>query len=140
MEKFSYEANGYNRREVNQFVGTVIVETEAIIDRVKQQEKTIDALHNEIERHKEFENNLRGALRELERRKEGTFSEEAILSNAKEDASVILQDALDRAGEIERQRVRIEKNMEVFKKKLRLLVEEQLEIADNIEKIELVDE
>ena len=140
MEKFSYEANGYNRREVNQFVGTVIVETEAIIDRVKQQEKTIDALHNEIERHKEFENNLRGALRELERRKEGTFSEEAILSNAKEDASVILQDALDRAGEIERQRVRIEKNMEVFKKKLRLLVEEQLEIADNVEKIELVDE
>ena len=27
MEKFSYEANGYNRQEVNQFVSDVIVQT-----------------------------------------------------------------------------------------------------------------
>ena len=28
MEKFSYEANGYNRGEVNQFISDVITETE----------------------------------------------------------------------------------------------------------------
>ena len=28
MEKFSYEANGYNRQEVNQFVSDVIAQTE----------------------------------------------------------------------------------------------------------------
>ena len=31
MEKFSYEANGYNRSEVNKFVEEVITQTEGII-------------------------------------------------------------------------------------------------------------
>ena len=31
MEKFSYEANGYNRNQVNQFVEEVITQTEGII-------------------------------------------------------------------------------------------------------------
>ena len=35
MEKFSYEANGYNRGEVNNFVKEVIKETEDIINKVK---------------------------------------------------------------------------------------------------------
>ena len=30
MEKFSYEENGYNRKEVNHFIGEVIENTEAI--------------------------------------------------------------------------------------------------------------
>ncbi len=31
MDKFNYEANGYNRAEVNKFVTDVIKETEGII-------------------------------------------------------------------------------------------------------------
>ena len=31
MDKFSYETNGYNREEVNQFVGDVIKQTEGIV-------------------------------------------------------------------------------------------------------------
>ena len=34
MEKFSYEANGYNRGEVNNFVKEVIKETEDIINKL----------------------------------------------------------------------------------------------------------
>ena len=37
MEKFSYEANGYNRREVNQFISDVISQTEGIIKKCKMQ-------------------------------------------------------------------------------------------------------
>ena len=33
MEKFSYEANGYNRGEVNQFIRDVITQTEGIVSR-----------------------------------------------------------------------------------------------------------
>ena len=35
MEKFSYETNGYNRNEVNQFISDVIRETENIIAKVR---------------------------------------------------------------------------------------------------------
>ena len=41
MDKFSYEANGYNRDEVNQFVNDVIKETEDIVKRVESQRDEI---------------------------------------------------------------------------------------------------
>ena len=48
MDKFSYEANGYNRKEVNQFIGDVIVQTESIIERVKSQNTEIEKYTNAI--------------------------------------------------------------------------------------------
>ena len=36
MEKFSYETNGYNRREVNNFVNEVITQTEGIVKKCKE--------------------------------------------------------------------------------------------------------
>ena len=53
MEKFSYEANGYNRSEVNEFVKEVIKETEGIITRVKRQNEEIIELKKQL---KHYEN------------------------------------------------------------------------------------
>ena len=44
MDKFSYEENGYNREEVNKFIDNVIVQTEAVINRVKSQQDEIKSL------------------------------------------------------------------------------------------------
>ena len=49
MEKFSYEANGYNRKEVNQFISDVIVQTEGIITRCKSQSAEIEKLRADLE-------------------------------------------------------------------------------------------
>ena len=48
MEKFSYEANGYNRNQVNQFVEEVITQTEGIIKRCKEQKNEIENLRQEL--------------------------------------------------------------------------------------------
>ena len=48
MEKFSYETNGYNRSEVNQFISDVIKETESIISRVKKQSTEIEDLNCQV--------------------------------------------------------------------------------------------
>ena len=63
MEKFSYETNGYNRNEVNQFISDVIRETEAIITRVKKQSTEIEELKKELEHYKSLENTLKVLLR-----------------------------------------------------------------------------
>ena len=52
MEKFSYEANGYNRNEVNQFIIDVIKETEGIMTKVKSQNNEISSLKRELEHYK----------------------------------------------------------------------------------------
>ena len=58
MEKFSYEANGYNRNEVNQFIGDVITQTEGIITRCKNQTMEIERLKAELEHYKTLEDTL----------------------------------------------------------------------------------
>ena len=49
MEKFSYEANGYNRVEVNQFVSDVIKQTEGIITKCREQRENINNLKSELD-------------------------------------------------------------------------------------------
>ena len=58
MDKFSYEANGYNRDEVNQFVNDVIKETEDIVKRVESQRDEIIYLKKELAHYKELEDTL----------------------------------------------------------------------------------
>ena len=48
MDKFNYEANGYNKAEVNKFVTDVIKETEGIIRKCKEQKKEIEVLKDKL--------------------------------------------------------------------------------------------
>lgn len=131
MEKFSYEANGYNRSEVNQFIDDVITQTEDIVSRCQKQRDEIEKLKLELEHYKNMED-ITNDLKRVAR-------EEAveIIITAKENASRIVNEALIRANKIENSSSLLEKNMEVFKKKLRLIVEQQLKIVDEIEVLEL---
>ena len=47
MDKFHYEANGYNRSEVNAFIERVIRETEGIINKCQEQKDEIKDLIEE---------------------------------------------------------------------------------------------
>ena len=48
VEKFSRSANGYDVEQVNKFVDDVIVQTEAVINRVRSQQDEIKNLKKEI--------------------------------------------------------------------------------------------
>ena len=58
MEKFNYEPNGYNRKEVNQFISDVIDQTSGIVkkyteqkEKIHQQEAEISKLREEVEHY-----------------------------------------------------------------------------------------
>ena len=114
MKKFGYEENGYNREEVNQFITEVLSETDAIATRYKEQEKQIQSLKSELNHYQE----LQSTIKEVVVREES----EQIIREAKQDASEIINDALKQAEEVERQRRLLERNMELFKKKLKLII------------------
>ena len=97
MEKFSYETNGYNRNEVNQFISDVITQTEGIVTRCKQQHKEIESLKAELEHYKMLEDTLKVAIIKAEEtgdnikrvaREEG----EMIVTDAKHNASRIVNE------------------------------------------------
>ena len=142
MEKFSYEANGYNRSEVNQFVGDVIRETEGIITRVKKQNKEIEELKKELEHYKELEDTLKSAIMKAEEtgdniKRMAREESEMIITDAKHNASRIVNEALLKAEKIENNTDLLERNMRIFKRKLKAIVEQQMSIVEEIEVLEL---
>ena len=141
MERFSYEENGYNRKEVNKFIDEVILNTEEIINTCKEQKEEIKRLQEELENYKnnntkdvtykydlETANNIRRSA--LEDAKE-------IINTAKSNASVIVNDALIKSSELELKSHKIEQNIKVFKTKLDVLMKQQQAIVDELEVINI---
>ena len=60
-----------------------------------------------------------------------------IVEEAKSNANSIVHEALIRAEKVEQERILLEKNMRVYKERVKSLLEAQLKIADDLDKIEL---
>lgn len=142
MEKFSYETNGYNRDEVNKFLGDIINQTEGIINKCRSQSEEIEKLKFELEYYKSIESRLRESILKAEKtsdniREVARNERDTIINEAKENASIIVNEALLRAQKIENETQILEHNMKIFKDKLKLLVQQQMDIVEEIEILEL---
>lgn len=142
MEKFSYEANGYNRREVNQFISDVIDQTEGIITKCRAQSTELERLRGELEHYKTLEDTLKVAIIKAEEtgdniKKMAREESQVIIGDAKNNASRIVNEALLRAEKIEQRADLLENNMKIFKRKLKLIMEQQMAVVEEIEVLEL---
>lgn len=142
MEKFSYETNGYNRDEVNKFINDVIVQTENIVSRCKRQRDEIESLKKELEHYRNLEKSLNMAILKAEEtgdniKRMARNEAEMIIGDAKGNASRIVNESLLRAEKIENRADVLERNLKIFKRKLRIIVEQQMAVVDEIEVLEL---
>lgn len=145
MDKFSYEENGYDRKEVNQFVSSVIEETEVLLERVKKQNAEITYLKEELSKYKNSDklltNTIIKADEEGEKLKKIARDEsEVIIKDAKQNASRIINEALLKAEKVENHTELLIKNAKIFKTKLKMAMQEQQAVIDEIDKIELDSE
>ena len=142
MDKFHYEANGYNRSEVNAFIERVISETEGIINKCQEQKDEIKDLKDKLENYKILEDSINKSIVNAEKTSDNIkrlAREEAnvIVSDAKNNASRIVNDALIRSERIEQQADVLERNIKIFKRKLKIIVEQQLAVVEEIEVLDL---
>ena len=142
MDKFHYEANGYNRSEVNAFIERVISETEGIINKCQEQKDEIKDLKDKLESYKLLEDSINKSIVNAEKTSDNIkrlAREEAnvIVSDAKNNASRIVNDALIRSERIEQQADVLERNIKIFKRKLKIIVEQQLAVVEEIEVLDL---
>ncbi|CCY78965.1 cell-division initiation protein DivIVA [Mycoplasma sp. CAG:877] len=142
MEKFSYETNGYNRDEVNKFINDVIVQTENIVSRCRKQRDEIESLKKELEHYRNLEKSLNMAILKAEEtgdniKRMARNEAEMIIGDAKGNASRIVNESLLRAEKIENRADILERNLKIFKRKLRIIVEQQMAVVDEIEVLEL---
>lgn len=142
MDKFTITEKGYSVSEVNEFIDNVITQTESMLEKMKKQQRDVIYLQKQIESYKKMENELKSALVRAEHSKEdiekrALEQKNTIIDDAKKNASRIVNDALLRAEKIELKTETLERNMKIFKKKLRLVVEQQLAVIDEIEELKI---
>ena len=144
MEKFSTSKDGYNKEEVNKFVNDVVTEVESMLDKMKQKDKEISELTKSLEKYDNLELVLNKTILMAEdssNQMKKLAREEAdnLINDAKKNASRIVNEALMQAEKTELESIRLKRNIITFKKKLKVLLEQQIDLADEIDKIDLDD-
>lgn len=157
MEKFSRTLHGYNPEEVNSFLDEVINQVEKLIESNRQKNEEILLLKSQIKNAKTSDEILKKAQKfdELEAtlnkaivmaentgehiRRVAKQERDLMLEEAKKNASVIINDALVRSEKIEYQASLLRKNIIMFKRKLKINLEEQLKLVDDIEVIDEIE-
>lgn len=142
MEKFNAEPNGYNRKEVNQFISNVIEQTEGIIIKCQTQQQEIEKLKTKLIHYKNMENGIKNAIIRAENTADNIkmlAREEAnnIIADSKNNASRIINEALLKAEKIENKKELLEKNIKIFKRKFKIIMEQQQAVVEEIDELEL---
>ena len=144
MDKFNIEEYGYSKAQVNKFIDDVITQTEDIVNRVKKQAKEIKELKEELSKYKNMEESLKSSIFKAEEtgsniKKQAIEEAKIIVDDAKRNASRIVNDALLRSERIEIKADTLERNVRIFKKKLKLIIEQQMSVVEEIEELKFDD-
>ncbi len=138
MRKFNKTFRGYNPKEVNLFLDDVIKQIDKIITESKQKDKIISDLKHTIERYKSLETTINtsivAAQENGERLRQLAKQEgESIVSESRKNANRIINDALVRAEKVQYDAEVLKKNIQLFKKRVRNMLEQQIELVDDLE-------
>lgn len=152
MERFSRVLRGYDPEEVNRFLDKVIAQVESMVEEIKskdEQIKTYKEMESEYislkqskEQYTKMEETLKRAIVMAEKTSEQikltAYQErDIILNDAKKNANRIVNESLMKAEQIQKETDSLRRNVMIFKKRLKDALETQLELVDDIEKIEL---
>ena len=142
MEKFSTSFTGYKKEEVNAFVADVIKQVESMIGDMKAKDVEIEQLKQSLEKYKNMEQTFNKALlmaedtsnqiRRLARDESAT-----IIADPRKNASRIVNEALIQAEKTQAESAQLKRNIITFKRRLRTILESQLDLVDDIEHLDI---
>lgn len=151
MEKFNRTAHGYDPEQVNAFLDQVINQVEKIVGELKVRDERILELEEELA----SQGNLREKLHHYQRMEEtlnktlfmaqktsdqiknNAYREsELIVDEAKKNANRIINEALLKAEKAEMEAATLKRNINIYKRRLAAIIEQQLELVNDIEKVD----
>jgi len=149
----------YSPEEVDHFLEQIIIQVEKMIEDNKVKNKEIalrDAkieqltklvanqhhLQDKLAQYERMEGTLKNAIIMAQRTSDQIKStahreSEIILEDAKRNASRIINESLLKAEKADMEAEMLKRNIKIFKRKLRSIIEAQLEMVDDIEQVEM---
>lgn len=142
MDKFKTGFTGYKKEEVNKFVNDVVKQVELMLADLKTKDVEITDLKKSLEHYKNMENTFNRAILVAEdasnQIKRIARDESAgLIEEAKKNASRIVNDALIQAEKTQIETAQLKRNIVTFKRRLRTIVESQLDLVDDIDHLDI---
>ena len=152
MEKFNRTLRGYDPEEVNNFLDKVINQVEQMVDEIKDKDKRIKELESlekenhmlkeKIVRYEHMEHTLNRAIMMAQKTSEqikinAHKESETVLNDAKMNANRIINEALLKAEKAEQDANTLQRNINIFKRRVKDIVEAQLEVVSELDDVEL---
>ena len=136
MKRFSIVENGYDVDEVNRFIDIVIERLEKLNAENASYVARIDKLTEKLKENSDTSKLEKALLivQDASDKIKEVAKEEAkiIIEEAKNNANSIIHEALVNAEKTEQERIILEKNIKVYKEKVKSLIEGQLSLLDDI--------
>ncbi len=138
MKKFSTSIYGYNKQEVNNFIENIAKEYESILNKLKAQDQEMENLKNNLVKYQNLETTLNKTILMAEDtsnqiKKLAREESKGIIDDAKRNASRLVNDALNRCEEIEKDAEALRYRVVNFKRKFKSAIENELEAIEDIE-------
>src|SRR5690625_3858860 len=141
---FTKTFRGYDEDEVNEFLDQVIKDYELTIRKAKEYEAKVKQLEEKISHFSNIEETLNQSIlvaQETAEEVKGNARKEAklIIKEAEKNADRIINEALDKSRKIHLEIEDLKKQGKVFRTRLRMLVEAQLDMIGSDDWEELFD-
>ena len=138
MKKFSTSFRGYDKNEVNSFVGEVADKYESMLNNLKDRDKKIIELTNEVKRYKNIESSFNNAFKVAEEtssqmKRIARNEANSIINEARNNASKIINNALLKAEKIETENQALKHRTNLLKRKIKQTLEDELAMLDDID-------
>lgn len=149
MEKFNKTLHGYNPEEVNKFLDNIIGKVENLVEETKDKDTKIIELQKENQslkqkllQYERMEGTLNKAIvmaqKTSEQIKVSAHNEsETMLEDAKGKANRIINEALLKAEKAEQEANMLRRNINIFKRRVKDIINAQMEVVDEMDDIDL---
>lgn len=142
MDKFKTGFTGYKKEEVNKFVNDVVKQVELMLADLKTKDVEITDLKKSLEHYKNMENTFNRAILVAEDasnqiKRIARDESVGLIEEAKKNASRIVNDALYQAEKTQVETAQLKRNIVTFKRRLRTIIESQLDLVDDIDHLDI---
>ena len=147
MKKFDTVFRGYDKRQVQQFLDDVIKNYELLLEKSKKTEEENQKLVEQIAYYQRIEDTMNRAIYTAEAAGDQIKSSarreaNSLINEARRNANRIINDALLKAERAQNHADQLKRNTNILKRRLRQIIESQLEVIEEMDKVDFdrVDE
>ncbi len=145
MNNFNTTFRGYDKEQVKSYLDKIIYEYERLLNEKKEADRKVEALKKELIRFESLESTLNRAIFNAENaaddiKRVARNEAESYINEAKRNASKIVNDALIKAERAQEEADRLRRNVTVLKRRLKSIIEGQLEVIEEMDHLEIKDE